>query len=80
MVNNGKCVCGVFLSGHWKFCPICGTAAVEDCDTKPASTNTANDAIALWIDLLTAGKNGISFETWLRANHERVIAACRIEK
>ena len=35
MVNNGRCVCGVFLSGHWKFCPICGTAATEDCGTQP---------------------------------------------
>ena len=35
MVNNGRCVCEVFLSGHWKFCPICGTAATEDCGTQP---------------------------------------------
>jgi hypothetical protein len=42
---------------------------------KPAH-NTASDAIALWVELLTAGKNGVSFETWLRDNYQRVAAAC----
>ena len=45
-------------------------------EAQPQADNSQSDAIALWIDLLTAGKEGVSFETWLRANHQRVAAAC----
>lgn len=76
MVNNGKCVCGVFLSGHWKFCPICGTPATEDCSIQ------TNDRLVLESDrnYMTALKVYKSyylstpmseqslqgFETWLK--------------
>jgi hypothetical protein len=49
---------------------------LEDEVKKLTAHNSQSDAIALWIEVLTAIKDGSSFETWLRANHQRVIAAC----
>ena len=59
MVNNGRCVCGVYLSSHWVFCPICGTAATEKYGTQPTDVQHTQAKMPSWGDVT----KGITFST-----------------